>query len=136
MSRHHWIILNRAVCNRCQEELVSLPAAEEQMCGCGYLAIAGGREKCVRTCMDLTEEDQPFRDFVDTSVITDTFIRRGGLIVEAFRTESSQTVVGPDSRSGLALPGDYIVFEPEGGHTAWTPEEFHARHAHEPSNWS
>lgn len=107
------------------------------MCRCGYLSIAGGREKCVRLCLDLPGDRGRYRDFEDTSIVTVTYIRRGGLIVEAFRSEVPHTVVGPDGKAALAHPGDYVVFEPEGGHTAWTATDFHARHhSEETSTWS
>ena len=125
----HWIIVNRARCGRCGQELVSLPAAEHQMCACGYLAVDGGREHRVRMCLDLPGDVGPCRNFFDTSILTATYVRRGGLVVEAFCTQRPHMTVGPDGGRGLAEPGDWIVFEPEGGHTAWDAASFRARHS-------
>lgn len=124
----HRIVLNRACCGRCGDELVSRPPHEAVVCTCGYLAIDGGRVQRIRRCMDLPGDDAIMRDFLDTSTLTATFIREGGLIVEAFVSEIAVNVVGPDGRRSLAEPGDWVVFEPEGGHTAWLDETFLARH--------
>ena len=99
------------------------------MCRCGYLAIDGGRVQRIRTCLDLPGDPEArYRDFVDLSLVTSTFSRRG-LAVEAFCTEVALTLTGPDGRVTSAEPGDWVVFEPEGGHTGWRSSEFLQVHA-------
>lgn len=97
------------------------------MCPCGYLAIDGGREQCIRTCLDLPTDEGNFRDFVDLSVVTMTISRRG-LVMEAFATEVPMTLTGPDARVHQAQPGDWVVFEAEGGHSAWDADAFVLAH--------
>lgn len=96
-------------------------------CPCGYLAVDGGQEYLKRICDEGASDEGEFRDFKDTSIITKTYSRRG-LLVEIYRTDIIIHCTGPDARHSIADVKDFVVYEAEGGATAWKPEDFFANH--------
>lgn len=128
----HSIVVNRARCNRCGDEILSQHKWDYTTCSCGYLSVDGGRNYLKRATRDEIEINEAgerviFRDFEDTSIITKTYSRRG-LLLEAYSPEIVIHCTGPDMRQTIAQPQDFVVYEPEGGATAWTADAFWANH--------
>lgn len=122
------LVLNRAKCNRCETVVRSTYRWDFQPCKCGYLAVDGGRAYQRLVVYDV-DGAEPYRDFTNMSIWTAPYDRRG-LIVQAYQPvdlaiycvdfRGQQTIANP--------PYDFVVYEPEGGSTAWTPVDFHANH--------
>lgn len=128
VKRRHTIVLNRARCGRCRTEIISRTRHHYVACPCGYLAVDGGRDYLKRICDEAASEKGEYRDFVDTSIISQTYSRRG-LFVEAYRAGIIVFCTGPDGRRSTADLNDFVVYEAEGGATAWTPEDFFTQHS-------
>lgn len=119
------LVLNRAQCNRCCAVIISTYRWDYRSCECGYLAVDGGRAYMKRVVNDT---EPPFRDFTELSIWTSPYSRRG-LIVHAYQpTDTTITCTDAIGRQSTAEPGDYVVYEAEGGSSAWKPAEFHANH--------
>lgn len=130
MSEHK-IVLNRARCKRCGTEPVSTHRHHLASCQCGGIFVDGGRDYLRRGAEDLDLLE-------DTSIITKTYERRvlraaggrprRGLQVEAYEAGIVILTTGPDGTEGRAEVGDYVVYEPEGGATAWTAKALFDNH--------
>lgn len=125
-KRRHHIVVNRGICGRCQDEITSRHRHDYVTCSCGYFSVDGGRSYLRRAVLDV-DGIEPYRDYVDTSLITQTYSRRG-LLVEAYRAGITIFCTGPVGEQTTADPDDYVVYEAEGGVTAWKPAEFFANH--------
>lgn len=122
----HLIVRNQAICGRCHAEITSSHRWDYVTCPCGYLAVDGGRAYLKRATLD-KEHGEPYRDYQDTSIITQTYSRRG-LRVEAYRAGVIIYCTGPAGHQTIAEPEDFVVYEPEGGATAWKPAWFFSNH--------
>lgn len=123
------IVLNRARCNRCGDVIRSSYRWDFVSCGCGYLSVDGGRAYLKRSIRDVQGEG-PYRDYVEMCIMTKSYSRRG-LIVHAYQPVDLD-IYCTDAIGRLTIaeaPEDYVVYEAEGGSTAWKPAEFHTNHA-------
>lgn len=124
------IVLNRAQCNRCSQTIVSRSRWDFVTCECGYLSVDGGREYLKRSCEDAKlASGEDFRAFTDLSIHT-SIVSRRGLILHAYQPGDvaihCTDAVGQQSVANP--PTDWVVYEAEGGATAWTDEAFRAQH--------
>lgn len=124
----HRIILNRARCLRCGISLMSIDENQDVLCNCGYLSVSGGKIETVRKCLDLPGDKDPERNYEELSLVTRTYIRKGGLIIEGYKTEYPFKAVSPAGQIAQAKRGHWIAMEPEIGETVWTERNFFAKH--------
>ena len=122
----HKIVCNRAQCLACGQEITSRHRHDWQSCWCGAIFVDGGRDYLRHGVLAAPQEGQEL--LRDTSILTATFERAGGLLVEAYRADIVIWTTGPDGTPGIAEPGDWVVYEPEGGSSAWPPGRFHQTH--------
>lgn len=124
----HEVIYNSARCLRCNEVLISRHAKDEPICRCNYLCVSGGLHELVRQCVDLPGDEGPLLNYQELSLTTRTFIRKGGLMVEAYRSHRAFRAVDPAGVARQASKGHWIALEPEIGETVWTERDFFAAH--------
>ena len=125
------IVLNRARCELCKDVIVSAHRHDYRTCRCGYLAVDGGRAYLRRACDErmVKREVDAFRTFTELSIHTSIVTRRG-LVLHAYQP-ADRVIYCTDiagNQTAAEPPTDWVVYEAEGGSTAWSDALFREHH--------
>lgn len=123
------IVLNRAFCELCKDVIVSSHRHDYVTCRCGYLSVDGGRAYLKRGCDERMSKGDAFRHYTDMSIMT-TIVDRHGLLLHAYQP-TDRVIYCTDALGRTTTaepPRDWVVYEAEGGSTAWPDAIFREYH--------